>query len=164
MALQVTSGSQREKWVAAFIPAAAILLVGFLYITFYALPAFNETEKEFQGAVGGGVGLNVIADLEAKAQQLRDDRTELQRTISSFDDEVTARSEAFQRLTETSQPNLAATADAAADGQGFRRVAARFPERRIHINAIDSAAALVYGKSVAATTLGKPRGYVGCRG
>ncbi len=103
MALQVTSGSQREKWVAAFIPAVAILLVGFLYITFSALPAFNKTEKEFQAAVGGGLGLNAIEQLEAEAQQLRDEQTELQRTIASFDDEVTAKSAAFQRLSLTAK-------------------------------------------------------------
>ena len=78
MALQVSSGSQREKWVAALIPATMILLGGFLYITFYALPAFNETEKKFQRIADRSVGLDVVAVLEAEAQKLRDDRAELQ--------------------------------------------------------------------------------------
>jgi hypothetical protein len=103
MTLQVTSGSQREKWVAAFIPATAILLVSFLYITFFAMPAFNATEKEFNGAVAGVDSLNVVEELETETQQLRDDRTELRRTISSFDDEVTAKAEAFQELSPTAK-------------------------------------------------------------
>ena len=103
MALQVSSGSQREKWVAALIPATMILLGGFLYITFYALPAFNETEKKFQRIADRSVGLDVVAELEAEAQKLRDDRAELQRTISSFDEEVAEKSESFQQLSPTAR-------------------------------------------------------------
>lgn len=103
MALQISSGSQREKWVAAFIPATAILLVGFLYITFSALPAFNKVEREFKAAVTGGVGLGVVENLQAQAQRLREERAELRRTIRSFDDEVAARSEAFQQLSPTAR-------------------------------------------------------------
>ncbi|MCH2213487.1 MAG: hypothetical protein MK110_19490 [Fuerstiella sp.] len=103
MALQVTSGSRREKWVAAFIPANAILLIGFLYITLYAMPEFNKTETEFDRAVSNFVGPGVIQELEAESQQLRVDRAELKRTISSFDDEVTEKSEAFQQLPLTAK-------------------------------------------------------------
>jgi hypothetical protein len=103
MALQVSSGSQREKWVAALIPATIILLGGFLYITFYALPAFNETEKKFQRIADRSVGLDVVAELEAEAQKLRDDRAELQRTISSFDEEVAKKSESFHQLSPTAR-------------------------------------------------------------
>ena len=101
MAVQITSGSQREKWVATAMPATAILLVGFLYISFYAMPAFEKTEKEYNRAIEGGVQPDVVADLDAEAQQLRDDQTELERIISSFDDELTQKSDSFQRLSPT---------------------------------------------------------------
>lgn len=103
MALQVTSGSQREKWVAAFIPAVGILLIAFLYITFYVLPAFNEAESKFSSAVSGAVGLDLVAELEADAQALRSERIDLQRSIRSVDDEVTAKSEDFLQLSPTAK-------------------------------------------------------------
>ena len=83
------------------MPATAILLVGFLYISFYAMPAFEKTEKEYNRAIEGGVQPDVVADLDAEAQQLRDDQAELQRIISSFDDELTEKSNSFQRLNPT---------------------------------------------------------------
>ncbi len=103
MAFQVTSGSQREKWVAAFVPATAILLVAFLYITFFALPAFNKAEKDFKSAVGKAVGPELVAALDEDAKQLRRDRNALRDTMSSVEDEVTEKSKAFQQLSPTAK-------------------------------------------------------------
>jgi hypothetical protein len=103
MAIQVSSGSQREKWVAVFLPATAILLVAFMYITFYALPAFNETEREYNSVVSGGVGPEVVASLQAEADALRREQAQLQRTIRLVDDEVIAKSEGFKQLSPTAK-------------------------------------------------------------
>lgn len=103
MAFQPTSGSQREKWVAALIPAVAILLVAFMYITFYANPELKKVESQFNSAVSGGVTPDIIAKLDWDVKQLRDERTELQRTIRAVDEEVTAKSGAFQTLSPTAK-------------------------------------------------------------
>ena len=49
MALQTTSGSLREKWVAAFLPTAAIILVAFLYFNFSLNPEMKEVENMICG-------------------------------------------------------------------------------------------------------------------
>ena len=103
MAIQTTSGSRREKWVAAFIPAVAILLVTFFYISFYADPQLRKVESQYDSAVRSGVTPDILAKLDWDVKQLSDERTELQRTIRSVDDEVTAKSGAFQRLSPTAK-------------------------------------------------------------
>ena len=103
MAFQATSGSQREKWVAAFIPAVAILMISFFYFTFFANPELKKVESKFNSAVSGTVTPDVIAKLEWDAKQLRKDRTELKGVISAVNEEVAAKSGAFQKLSPTAK-------------------------------------------------------------
>lgn len=103
MAFQATSGSQREKWVGAFIPAAAILLIGFFYINFYAAPELEKVERKFNSTIVGGVGPEVVARLNANAKKLREDQAEMKRMIRSVDDEIAAKSAAFESLNPTAK-------------------------------------------------------------
>lgn len=103
MAFQATSGSQREKWVGAFIPAVAILLVTFMYFTFYANPEMKKVETKYQSAVSEAVTPDVVAKLDYDANKLREEQTELRRTISSVDEEVASKSGTFGQLTPTAK-------------------------------------------------------------
>ncbi len=51
MAFKTTSGSTREKWVAAFLPTMAIILASFMYITFYASPEAETVERQYKAAM-----------------------------------------------------------------------------------------------------------------
>ncbi|MEM7473743.1 MAG: hypothetical protein AAF483_02045 [Planctomycetota bacterium] len=105
MAFQATSGSQREKWVAAFIPGMAILLITFMYVTFFGFPAERDAKRKLTAASSGALGVNELAELEFQATTLRNERTELQETIRLVNEEVKVKSAAFQELTPTGRHN-----------------------------------------------------------
>lgn len=103
MALQTTSGSQREKWVAAFLPSVAIFLVAFLYFNFYAIPEMDAVEQKYNDAVAEAVPPFALTKLEEELQQLRDNQKEMEGTIGSVEDEVTAKSMAYRKLSPTAK-------------------------------------------------------------
>ncbi|MAI35861.1 MAG: hypothetical protein CBE00_14100 [Planctomycetaceae bacterium TMED240] len=103
MALQTTSGSQREKWVAAFIPSVAIFLVTFLYFNFYANSQIKTVEAEFDAAVAKAVPQDFLVKLNDDLQQLRFDEKELEQTLKAVEDEITAKSLAYQELSPTAK-------------------------------------------------------------
>ncbi len=109
MAIQKKSGSAREKWMAAFLPSVAMILIAFMYINFFMKPEFETAQRKFDAAMGSVVPQAVITELDNKWGQLRDDQTELQDTIKSVEDEVTAKSVAYERLSPTAK-HLAVTA------------------------------------------------------
>ncbi len=105
MAFQAASGSQREKWVATFLPAMGILLVAFMYISFFGYPALNEAENELKSASTGALGVNELAELKFQAKKLRDEQTTLQQTIRLVADEMKTKSAAFRELSPTARHN-----------------------------------------------------------
>ena len=109
MALQKKSGSAREKWMAAFLPSVAMILIAFMYINFFMKPDFETVQRKLDAAMGSVVPQAVITELANDWGQLRDDQTELQDTIRSVEDEVTAKSVAYERLSPTAK-HLAVTA------------------------------------------------------
>ena len=109
MALQTTSGSPREKWVAAFLPSVAMILITLMYIIFFMRPELETVQSKFDAAMGNVVPQAVITELDNEWKQLRDDQRELQNTIKSVEDEVTAKSVAYERLSPTAK-HLAVTA------------------------------------------------------
>ena len=103
MAFQTTSGSAREKWVAAFLPTAAIALIAFMYFTFYLNPAIQTVESDYETAESEAVIPRVVKELNDELQQLQDNQTKLENTINSADDETAAKAAAFEQLSPTTK-------------------------------------------------------------
>ena len=103
MALQTTSGSSREKWVAAFLPAVAIILITFMYINFSLQPKLEKVEREYSTAIDRAVPTQVVTMLEGELKKLRNDKIELSNTIESVQEEIAAKSVAFEQLSPTAK-------------------------------------------------------------
>ena len=103
MALQTTSGSSREKWVAAFLPAVAIILITFMYINFSLQPKLEEVERAYSTAIDRAVPVQVVTMLEGELKKLRNDKIELSNTIESVQEEIAAKSVAFEQLSPTAK-------------------------------------------------------------
>ena len=103
MAFQKTTGSARERWVAAFLPTVAIALIAFMYFTFYLNPAIQTVESDYETAESEAVIPRVIKELNDELQQLQDNQTELENTINSADDETVAKAVAFEQLSPTAK-------------------------------------------------------------
>ncbi len=105
MAFKTTSGSTREKWVAAFLPTMAIILASFMYITFYASPEAETVERQYKAAMSNVTPLQFVEQLEHELQQLTAEQKEMQSTIDSVQEELTEKSVAFEQLSLTSKHN-----------------------------------------------------------
>lgn len=103
MAFQTTSGSARERWVAAFLPAVATILIAFTYFFFYLNPAIQAVESDFETTKSEAVIPRVVKELNDELEQLQDDQTELEKTINSADDETVVKSAAFEQLSSTAK-------------------------------------------------------------
>ena len=103
MAIQAKSGSPREKWVAAFIPTVGIILVGFFYFTFYLKPDIESVESKLETARSNSTTPAVLRQLNDELQELRGDKTELESTIDSIEDEIAAKSLGFGELSLTTK-------------------------------------------------------------
>ncbi len=105
MAFKTTSGSTREKWVAAFLPTMAIILASFMYITFYAGPEAETVERQYKAAMDDVIPMQFVKQLEDELQQLIAEQDEMQSTIGSVEEELTVKSVAFEQLSPTSKHN-----------------------------------------------------------
>ncbi len=103
MALKTTSGSSREKWVAAFLPAVAIILVAFMYISFYANPEYETVEKQYKAAVENFIPQQFLKQREDERQQLIAEQNDRQSTMASVEEELTEKSIAFKQLSPTAK-------------------------------------------------------------
>ncbi len=105
MDFKTTSGSTREKWVAAFLPAMAIILASFMYITFYARPEAETVEREYNAAINNATPLQFVKQLEDELQQLTAEQKEMQSRVDSVEEELTEKSVAFEQLSPISRHN-----------------------------------------------------------
>ncbi len=103
MALQTTSGSSREKWVAAFLPAVAIILITFMYINFSLQPKLAKVEREYNTAIDRAVPTQVVTMLQGEVKKLRNDKIDLSNTIDSVQEEIAVKSVAFEQLSPTAK-------------------------------------------------------------
>ncbi len=101
MALQTTSGSLREKWVAAFLPTAAIILVAFLYFNFSLNPEMKEVEKEYNAAKATEVTQAEIDMLKSQSDELRSEVLELETAKKSFETEMEEKKKEFTQQKPT---------------------------------------------------------------
>ena len=101
MALQTTSGSLREKWVAAFLPTAAIILVAFLYFSFSLNPEMEEVKKEYDAAKAASVSQADIDMLKSQSEELRNEVDELENAKKSFETEMEDKKKDFTQRKPT---------------------------------------------------------------
>ena len=101
MALQTTSGSLREKWVAAFLPTAAIILVAFLYFNFSLNPEMGEVEKEYKAAKAASVSQADIDMRQSQSEELRNEVDELEKAKKSFETEMEEKKKEFTQRKPT---------------------------------------------------------------
>ena len=101
MALQTTSGSLREKWIAAFLPTAAIILVAFLYFNFSLNPEIKEVEKEYDAAKATEVTQAEIDMLKSQSDELRSEVLELEKAKKSFKTEMEDKKKKFTQQKPT---------------------------------------------------------------
>ena len=101
MALQTTSGSLREKWVAAFLPTAAIILVAFLYFNFSLNPEMGEVEKEYKAAKAASVSQADIDMRQSQSEELRNEVDELEKAKKSFETEMEVKKKEFTQRKPT---------------------------------------------------------------
>ncbi|MEL6898310.1 MAG: hypothetical protein AAFP90_19605, partial [Planctomycetota bacterium] len=103
MAFQTTNGSQRERWVLAFLPAVAIFALAFFYMMFFALPTVARAERDYRNAVTGSVPPGVVDALNQRTRDLAQQQTELRRMMESAEQEVADKARAFQTLSPTAK-------------------------------------------------------------
>jgi cellulose synthase/poly-beta-1,6-N-acetylglucosamine synthase-like glycosyltransferase len=103
MAFQAKSGSPREKWIAALLPTVGIILITFIYTSFFLMPTMQSVDEEYKRSMASAISADVIMKLQVNVAQLREEKEELDNTINSVSDEASAKSVAFEELSPTAK-------------------------------------------------------------
>ena len=96
MALQTSSGSNREAWVIAFLPAAIILMGYMLFVTFFRYGTLRELREEHERVAGSAVTEDQLFSLHQENQKLKGEQTALEETIRATEEELDALAAPFR--------------------------------------------------------------------